>query len=105
MSEAIYDEQVAPLLKQVGDLCLQHGFSFAAACEYAPGDTGLTFTTTIDPDKTGATMVLADLGVRARGNFDALVMGVMRYARKHGHDSIFLRQLGVPTTPAKGDPT
>ncbi len=103
MSEAIYDEQIAPLLKQAADLCIKHRLSFAAAVEYAPGDTGLTFAGPNDPKTTGATMFLADLGVRARGNFDALAFNVMKHARIHGHSSAILHQLGVPTTPAKGE--
>lgn len=101
MSERIYDEEIAPLLKQAADLCIKHGFSFVAACEYAKGDTGMTFAGPNDREKTGAAMFLADLGVRCRGNFDALAMAAMKDARLHGHSSFVLSRLGVPTAPSE----
>ena len=55
----------------------------------------------LDEKTTGATMLLAYLGMRARGNFDDLTMAVMRHARKYGHSSMILHQLGVPTKPTE----
>lgn len=105
MSEQIYDEQIAPLLKQAADICTRHGLSLAAACEYAPGDTGLTFTGPVDKSTTGATMYLADLAVRARGNVDALMLAVMRHATETGHSSMILSMLGVAEKPVAKEPT
>jgi hypothetical protein len=34
MSEAIYDEQIAPLLMQAGKLCEQNGLAMVAVVEY-----------------------------------------------------------------------
>lgn len=99
MSEQIYDEQIAPKLAEVMAICKEHGLSFACACEYATGDTGLSFVGPNDPKTTGATMWLADTAIRARGNFDALTFATMKHAREHGHSSVILAKLGVPEKP------
>lgn len=98
-SEKIYDDQIAPLLKQAADLCLKYGMSMAAVCEYQMGDTGITCTAPLDVENTGATMFLADRAVRARGNLDALLMSVIRHAKQFGHGSLYLSHLGVPVKP------
>jgi hypothetical protein len=40
--EQIYDEQIAPLLMQVGKLCQDNGLSIVCAVEWEPGDYGST---------------------------------------------------------------
>ncbi|SOE35247.1 hypothetical protein [Delftia acidovorans] len=66
MTEAIYDEQIAPLLRQAGKLCEQHGLAMVAVVEYdkeARGETRLL------PDGAGLAMhmlsMLADRAYQA----------------------------------------
>ncbi len=90
MPESTYDEEIAPLLLQAGRLCQQHGMSMVCMVEYEPGQFGRT-TTLTENRHIGVSM--ADLAVRSEGNADALIMAMMRHARKHGHSSICLGQL------------
>lgn len=103
MSEQIYDAEIAPKLQELAELCKKHGLSFVAVCEYATGQTGLTFTSPMDEDTTGATMFLAQTAALARGNFDALTFALMRHARKFGHSSMILKQLGVHESATQGE--
>jgi hypothetical protein len=44
-NEAIYDERIDPLMKQIISICKEHGIPMAATFEYAPED----FCTTLIP--------------------------------------------------------
>lgn len=42
-NEAIYDEQIAPLMAQILDICKAHGIPMVAAFEFAPEDLCASF--------------------------------------------------------------
>lgn len=42
-NEAIYDEQIAPLMTQILDICKAHGIPMVASFEYAPDDLCSSF--------------------------------------------------------------
>lgn len=94
--EAFYDAEIAPALRALGARCQANGLSFLAAVEWEPGETGKTFTTS---PPVGLPIRWAELAIRCNGNVDALIFALMKDARKVGHGSICLSQLGVPTTP------
>ena len=98
MSEEIYDAKIVPKLADLAGKCQSAGMSFLAMVEFAPGETGRTEYMTATP---GMKMQIALMAARCNGNVDALIMGLMKYAEKHGHGSIFLKQLGVPLVPTE----
>lgn len=94
--ERLYDEEIAPALMELGRKCENAGLSFLALVEYEPGETAQTVTW---QKNAGIEFQLAEWAVRAQGNIDALVIDASRYAHKHGHGSVVLKQMGVPLTP------
>lgn len=81
MSEKIYDEEIAPLLKQVGDICKAHDLGLVAVVEYAPGSRGKTFYL---PDGVSLSMVMVNHCEQTAPNVDAYVIGLKRYCSKNG---------------------
>lgn len=94
--EAFYDREIAPKLLEVAKLCEVHEMSLVANVEWAPGKGGLTITET---SSASVAQHLVRMAARCNGNVDALLMGIVAHARKHGHASVYLRTLGVPTKP------
>jgi hypothetical protein len=94
--EAFYDEHIGPELLRLGQLAEANGFSFAAVVEWLPGETGVTACVAAD---ASFKMRLAEIGATCHGNVDALLIAIERYARQHGHSSIYLQRLGVPPRP------
>jgi hypothetical protein len=95
MSEAIYDEKIAPLLMQAGKLCEEHGLAMVAVVEYEPGKRG---ETRMLPDGSGLAMKMLSMLAMAGENVDGYMIGLTRYAKKHGIDtsgSIFLSRFGT----------
>jgi len=92
MTEQIYDEQIAPLMMQAAKICEAAGVALVATVEYAPGEFG---STAILPDGAATRLRLA-AGYLLSGNVDTLIIELMKQARKTGHSSMILSQLGVP---------
>ena len=84
MSEAVYDEKIAPLLAQVGELCAKHDLPFLAVVEYASGDFGQTHYQTREQSLP---MTWANMAARSRGNLDSLVIGILRDCDARGMDT------------------
>lgn len=100
MSEAFYDEHIAPELMRLAKLCETNGMSFLCQVEYAPEETAETKAVTAS---AGLKTVIARAGMECHGNVDSFMIGVQRYAMKHGHSSAVLTILGVPTRPTASD--
>jgi len=81
MSEAIYDEKIAPALMEVAKLCEQHNIPMLAVVEYKPGEIGETALQT--PTQHMA-MSMAHMASRCRGNLDSLVINILRFCGKQG---------------------
>lgn len=96
MSESAYDSEIAPKLLEIGKRCKELGMSFVALVEYSPGETGRTHTQ--QPNACNEFLLTA-IAAQTRGNIDALAISWARHARKVGHGSIVLRNLGVPLEP------
>lgn len=96
MSEAIYDKDVAPELARIAGLSRAAGMHFVAHVEYEPGAGA--FTADIGADASFATR-LVYWATKCDGNIDAMMLAVMKHARKHGHSSMILSMLKVPMAP------
>jgi hypothetical protein len=99
--EALYDDQIAPLLAQAGRLAEANGMSMTCVVEFNPGKTGETHTLAEGHDyKVG----LAYVAIACHGNVDALFLAVSKHARQHGHSSLYLSRMDIPTTPEDPKP-
>lgn len=94
--EAFYDTEIAPELLKLGQRCRDNGLSLHAIVEWEPGETGRT---RFFEERKGISMELSDTLFFANGNIDAFLFHLMKRARKTGHSSIVLHQLGVPHEP------
>jgi len=90
--EQIYDEQIAPKLLALAKECNEAGLSLVATCEWQPWESGETAF--INKDASFAVR-LVHAAIKAHGNVDTLMFWLVKYARQHGHSSVFLHQLGV----------
>jgi hypothetical protein len=96
VSEQYYDEHVAPKLLALAKDCEARGFSLVAVCEWSPHEGGTTATIAAG---AGIGIRLTHAMAQAKGNVDSFMIAAARYARQHGHSSVVLSQMGVPTTP------
>lgn len=94
--ETFYDREIAPKLAEVAKLCEAHGMSLVANVEWGPRKGGVTIFET--PDASAAHQIVR-MAAMCNGNADSLIWGLMAHARKHGHTSACLFQLGVPLKP------
>jgi hypothetical protein len=94
--EAFYDAEIAPALLALGKKCQDSGLSFLAVVEWEPGETGRT---SCFAEGAGIGMRMTETAAKAAGNIDSFMFAMMRHAREHGHSSMCLAQLGVPTKP------
>lgn len=89
--EKIYDEEIAPLLKQVGELCVKHNFPFIARVQYERTDTdsavGDTFFV---PEHTAMKTLLAFKAMKANANVDLLIGWIEKQCVEKGHSSIYM---------------
>lgn len=100
--EKFYDKEIAPALMALAKKCEAEGLSFFAAVNFGPeGEIGRTVSL-----REGSPFMLRMLDALARCwceggtvNVDAFLIALSRHAREHGHSSMFLSQLGIPTEP------
>lgn len=93
MDEKLYDEEIAPKLKEVGDLCVKNGMPFLAIVEYAKGKIGMT---AFQSDDECIEMVMIRHCAKTAPNIDGYVIGLMRWAEKNNVNmdaSIVMRRL------------
>jgi hypothetical protein len=91
--EQFYDREIAPVLLDLARRCQNNGLSIAAMVEWAPGETGRTPALAAG---SGVGIRVAELAMQARGNVDSLLLALMKYGKKHGHNSVFLHLLERP---------
>lgn len=97
-NEAFYDKEIAPKLRELAEACEARGMAFVAMVEYDPGESGETYTL---PKNAGIKSTLAYFAVKCHGNIDTLVLAASKHASQHGHSSMVLSRMGVPTTPPR----
>ena len=97
MSEAIYDEQIAPLLIQAGKLCEQHGLAMVAVVEYGKEQRG---ETRLLPDGAGLAMHMLSMLAASGNNIDSYLLKLIRFCNQEGlplEQSMFLQRYARPT--------
>ncbi|EPD35067.1 hypothetical protein HMPREF9701_05446 [Delftia acidovorans CCUG 274B] len=96
MTEAIYDEQIAPLLRQAGKLCEQHGLAMVAVVEYDKEARG---TTRLVPDGAGLAMHMLSMLAASGNNIDSYLLKVIRFCNQERlplEQSVFLQRYARP---------
>lgn len=94
MSEKIYDEEIAPMLMQVGKRCEDLGLSMVAVVEYEYDKRGTTRTIAED---AGLAMRIVSMAASAGQNVDSLMIGILRYCKANDiptDSSMFLARWG-----------
>jgi hypothetical protein len=99
MSEKLYDEEIAPALREIMQKCREAGMPFLATVEYEPGNFG-TSADLPAVEERSLPMDWAYVAARSQGNVDMLIGHLIREAKRRGHGSAYLMQLGVPLKPA-----
>lgn len=84
MSEKLYDEEIAPKLKELSELCQRAGIPFVALVEYAPGEHGRT---EFVPMSASIQMHITTMAARCNANVDGLMIGIKRTCERKGIDT------------------
>lgn len=110
--EAIYDEQIAPLLLAAGTIARDNGIDLLACVDISSDSDryAVAETRCIDLQNAQAAMRLVQFAIVARGNVDNLIISLARDQEGKPHSSLFLKMLEAETTrtiysldEAKGD--
>lgn len=95
-NEAWYDQEVAPVLVQLGLSCKARGMSLIAVTEYGPGERASVQQ--IEPT-AGLAMQMLRINVNAGENFDSYVINFMRWAKAQGVSldaSLIAKKINAP---------
>jgi len=93
--EEIYDEQIAPVLLEAGKIAKEHGIDLLACVDISDEDDpyAMAETRCIDMAKANAAMRLVQFAIRAKGNVDSLMIGLVKDQRGKPHNSFVLKIL------------
>ena len=95
--EQYYDEHIAPKLLALCNEAKALGFlGFVALVEWEYGETGRTAFVL---EKSSLVCKMTNIAAQCGANVDKFWFWVQRYAREHGHSSIFLHEQGIPHQP------
>jgi hypothetical protein len=101
--EAIYDEQIAPLMTQLLEICQREGVPMIASFQYSEDGfctSALSTGHCVFTHYTALAQCAEDDGV----NVDKYMNWVAKDARKNGHSSMYLKMAGIPLEPVgKGE--
>lgn len=92
MSEYLYDNAIAPKLKEIAELCQRAGMPFVAFCEYEPGKHSRT---EFVPESASIQTHIAAIAARCDANVDGMMIAIARRCARTGIDtsgSIYLGQ-------------
>lgn len=99
-NEKFYDEEIALKLLELARQCHARGMSFVANVEYDPGETASTVQLT---ESAGFKLRLTAWAARCHGNVDSLWNVIVKHARQHGHNSVYLSLAKVPEQPERAE--
>lgn len=97
--EAIYDDQISPLMTQLLEVCQREGIPMFASFQYSENGfctSALRTGHCVFDHYTALSQCSAHGGV----NVDKYMNWVAKDARKNGHGSIYLKLAGIPEVPA-----
>lgn len=100
--ESVYDEQLAPLMTQLLEVCQREGIPMFASFQYSD-DGFCTSALTGGHYVFSHYRALAQCAEFGGVNVDKYMNWVAKDARKRGHSSIYLKAAGVPLSPEESD--
>lgn len=92
-NEKFFDEEIGPVLAEIGKKCEARGMAIVATVEYDPGE--YSTTAVIPGTAPNVPMRMAYIAAHARGNVDSFMISLMRWCGANGVDtsqSIFMRK-------------
>ncbi len=90
MNEKLYDEEIAPKLLEVAELCKEAGLPMLATVWFGAEDSG---TTRVLPQKPNAAFTLSHAAHQCHGNLDKLCIALARQVPEEHDESIVLRMM------------
>ena len=100
--EKVYDEEIFPLMEKIVNICNKHDIPLFATFQYNDGG----FCSTSMSKKGHSVFFYLDAIKQCIQddsiNIDKFMMWVIDRAKKTGHSSLILKQLGVPIS-SEGD--
>lgn len=98
--EKVYNEKIAPALRELGELCAAHDMHIVSIVEFGGnGPAGDYFYTGNYDDTCSLAFRMVVTLAKAHGNLDAFMNAMAKYATEHGHNSMWLRVGGIPESP------
>jgi hypothetical protein len=94
--EQFYDEKISFKLSSIAKECGEKEISFISICEWSPGEFASISKLQA---KSGLPVQMIKAVIESNGNIDAFLTAVIKHAKIHGHSSMYLHQLGIPTAP------
>lgn len=88
MSEAFYDEHIAPKLMEVAKLCEEQGIPMQAFVWYDEENLGAT---RVGPSEPNPSYTLVNAASISKGNIDLMCIGLARRVKEENDSSIALR--------------
>jgi dTMP kinase len=86
LREKFYDEEIAPKIKEIGDILHEKDMNMLTLVEYYPGEVGIF---RLKHEDSGWSFDLAMMAERCQGNFDLFIYNVIEYAEKNFKDHPF----------------
>lgn len=100
--ERFYDDEIAPVLLELGRKCKTAGIPFMAVAEW---NKGLIGATRMLVSEMSWPMQMIFLAGESNGNVDTLMFACAKRARRIGHSSVVLHLMGVPEQPKQPEQT
>lgn len=102
--EQLYDNEIAPKLRQLAERCQELDMPLFAAVDYGTGEEALGCT--VCPHKnSGIQWKLISFAAGCKGNLDLLIRQIVRHAEKHGHSSAYIHLLQSVINQNKSETT
>lgn len=83
-NEQIYDDEIAPALREINAKCLENKIPFIAAVEWNAGQIGLTSCRV--PGET-LEMLMLNHCAKTGTNIDGYILGLIKYCNSKGIDT------------------
>jgi len=106
--EQIYDQQIAPLMSQIAEICQQHEINLQATFFLRQENNQteeideIWYTTELSSNAPAGIRLMGYLAA-SRGNLDKFLIKCLRDSALHGHQSVFLQTLGIESEVSESE--
>lgn len=95
--EEVYDNDIHPLVERISLICKQNKVPMFMT--FQDGDESFR-NSCLNPDHSQFQTMCLHLWLSETWTFDEFMKRVISDARKNGHNSLFLKAMGIPEKPA-----